>query len=273
MRVLCSVHTHSCLCDGRDTLAEMAQAAYEAGAVSFGASGHSHTPIPYDRGNVLPADPVAYRAEVLGLREAYRGQMDVLLGIEQDACADGPVPDWVDYWIGSVHNLRGPDGAYYPVDWDAERFRETIRALSPGDPVGLAERYYGAVAEMARRRPTILGHVDLVTKFNEGGAFFREGDPRYRAAAQAALRAAGVAVTLLEINTGAVARGYRTVPYPAPFLLKAWREMGGRIILTADAHAAAGIVYGYAQAAEVARAAGYDRSVVLTATGPREVSL
>ena len=33
---ICSVHTHSTLCDGKDTLAEMARAAFEAGVVSFG---------------------------------------------------------------------------------------------------------------------------------------------------------------------------------------------------------------------------------------------
>ena len=67
MRQFCSVHTHSTLCDGKDTLAEMVRAAFEAGAVSFGASGHSHTPIPEDEGGVLPADMTAYRAEVLRL--------------------------------------------------------------------------------------------------------------------------------------------------------------------------------------------------------------
>ena len=34
--------------------------------------------------------------------------MEVLLGIEQDSCSPQPVPDWADYWIGSVHNLRDP---------------------------------------------------------------------------------------------------------------------------------------------------------------------
>ena len=46
MRNFCSVHTHSTMCDGKNTLAEMAAAAFAAGAASFGASGHSHTPIP-----------------------------------------------------------------------------------------------------------------------------------------------------------------------------------------------------------------------------------
>ena len=104
MRAFCSVHTHSVMCDGKNTLAEMAAAACDAGAASFGASGHSHTPIPEDEGCVLPADMSAYRAEVLRLREEYRGRMDVLLGIELDNCAD-VTAEGFDYWIGSAHRL------------------------------------------------------------------------------------------------------------------------------------------------------------------------
>ena len=119
---LCSVHTHSALCDGKGTLAEMAAAAYAAGVRFFGASGHSHTPIPYDAGNVLPADMAEYRRQVLALRAEYDGRMEVLLGIEQDSCSAQSVPDWTDYWIGSVHNLYDPrTGKYHGVDWSAER--------------------------------------------------------------------------------------------------------------------------------------------------------
>ena len=123
---------------------------------------------------------------------------------------------------------------------------------------------------MAARRPTILGHLDLVTKFNAGNRFFDEDSPRYRAAALEALHAADPWATLLEINTGAVSRGYRKTPYPALFLLREWRRMGGRIILTADAHSADAVVFFYEGAAELARAAGYGSSVLLTAAGDVE---
>ncbi len=123
---------------------------------------------------------------------------------------------------------------------------------------------------MAARKPTILGHIDLITKFNGSGAFFDEAAPRYRTAALDALHAADPRETLLEINTGAMSRGYRKTPYPALFLLREWRDLGGRIILTADAHRAGDIVYGYAQAAELARAAGFSRSTLLTLLGREE---
>ncbi|MCI8687010.1 MAG: histidinol-phosphatase HisJ family protein [Lawsonibacter sp.] len=269
MREFCSVHTHSTLCDGKDTLADMARAAFQAGAVSFGASGHSHTPIPEDEGGVLPADMTAYRAEVLRLREEYAGRMDVLLGIELDNCAD-VTAEGFDYWIGSVHRLSGPDGRLYTVDWRPELLAACRDAAFGGDGLAMAEAYYREVGRMAARRPTILGHIDLVTKFNGGGAFFDEGSPRYRRAALEALRKLDPEAALLEINTGAMSRGYRDTPYPAPFLLEAWREMGGRVILTADAHSASAIAYGYEAAEELARSAGFTRSVLLTLEGAVE---
>lgn len=270
----CSVHTHSTLCDGKNTLEEMAAAACAAGVRYFGASGHSHTPIPHDEGGVLPADPAEYREEVLRLRREYAGRMEVLLGIEQDSCTLEAVPAWADYWIGSVHNLHDRrTGRYYCVDWDEQRLTAGRDEMFGGDFLALAEGYYADVAAMASRGPTILGHIDLVTKLNRGNRFFDENAPRYRAAALAALRAADPQLTLLEINTGAVSRGYRTAPYPALFLLKEWRAMGGKVILTADAHSVDTVVSGYAQAAELAKAAGFDSSVLLTLAGPVECAL
>jgi len=265
---LCSVHTHSTLCDGSGTPEEMAAAARAAGVRYLGFSGHSHTAIPSDGDGVLPADLTEYRGTVLALRARWAGELDVLLGIEQDSCADGPVPPDFDYWIGSVHNLRDPeDGAYYAVDWKPEVLAACCVRTFRGSFPALIAAYYADVAAMARQRPTILGHIDLITKLNGGGELFDEDDRRYRAAAREALHAADPDATLLEINTGAMARGYRSVPYPARFLLEEWRAMGGRIILTADAHSPGAVVFGYREAAELARAAGYRESVLLTPGG------
>ena len=264
----CSVHTHSVLCDGKSTLAEMAEAAFAAGVRYFGVSSHSPTPIPYDAGNVLPEDLTAYRQAVLSLRETYAGRMEVLLGIEWDSQSLDAPPPWLDYWIGSVHNLRDPrTGGYHAMDWDVEKLLACRDEMFGRDLWAMIRGYYAEVGAIAARRPTILGHVDLITKFNEGGALFDEDDPRYRSAALDALHRADPDATVLEINTVAMARGYRTVPYPALFLLKEWREMGGRVILTADAHTADGIVYGYDAAGTLAREAGFRESVVLTRQG------
>lgn len=268
----CSVHTHCTLCDGKDAPAAMAAAAFQAGVKYYGFSSHSHTPLPEDEGCVLPVDMTAYRKAVLDLRAEYEGRMEILLGLEWDNCAD---VSWegFDYWIGSAHRLRGPDGNFYTVDWGEEELRACRDNAFHGDGIAMVQSYYAEVRRVAALRPTILGHIDLVTKFNEKSPFFDEEHPAYRAAALDALHGADPKATLLEINTGAIARGYRTSPYPALFLLREWRTMGGEIILTADAHSASGILYAYDEAVKLAKAAGFARSVLLTAAGPAHVSL
>ena len=39
-----------------------------------------------------------------------------------------------------------------------------------------------------------------------------------------------------EINTGAISRGYRTSPYPAPFILDELQALSAPLIITPDTH-------------------------------------
>ena len=131
----------------------------------------------------------------------------------------------------------------------------------------VAEGYFREVEKVAAMKPTILGHIDLITKLNSGNKFFDEEAPRYQAAALKALHRTDPEATVLEINTGGMARGYRECPYPAQFLLEEWRAMGGRVIVSSDAHTAGGIVFGYDLAIKRAKDAGFDHSVLLTLSG------
>jgi len=259
-----SMHTHSTFCDGKNTMAEMAAAAYEAGVKYYGFSGHAHTPCPADVGICMDADMTAYRREADRLQQEYECRMDIMLGIEWDACSDIEVPGWTDYWIGAVHNLQDREsGEYYTVDWNQEELQRCCDRMFGGDAIAMAKRYYADVAAVAEKKPDILAHIDLITKLNAGNRFFDEASREYQAAALEALHAVDPQKTLLEINTGGMARGYRDRPYPAPFILREWNRMGGKVILTADAHTAEGIQYAYDVAAEAAMAAGFRTSVLM----------
>ena len=268
----CSIHTHTTLCDGKGTPEEMAASAYASGVLYYGFSGHSFSPNPDDFGYNLPPDTSEYRRKVLALREEYAGRMEILLGIEWDSWTEGD-PEGYDYWIGSAHAIWDAAGNYYAVDNTPEILRECLDKVFGGDALALAEEYYREVAKMAARKPDILGHIDLVTTYNERHAFLDEANPRYRRAALDALHSVDVSATLLEINTGAMSRGWRTTPYPAPFILEEWRRMGGKIIITADTHSPATILYAYDKAIAAAVAAGYGESAVLTLNGVRECAL
>lgn len=50
---------------------------------------------------------------------------------------------------------------------------------------------------------------------------------------------------VFEINTGAISKGYRTVPYPSADQISYIKSKGGVLILSSDSHAAGTICYGF----------------------------
>ena len=53
-----------------------------------------------------------------------------------------------------------------------------------GDMLSLAEEYFKTVSQVVEKTNCdIIGHFDLIRKFNEGNKLFDENNPRYRKAA------------------------------------------------------------------------------------------
>ena len=95
-----------------------------------------------------------------------------------------------------------------------------------------------------RTRCTIVGHFDLVSKYNEACDLFDPAHPRCRRAALDAMQCLLEKPVIFEINTGAMARGYRSVPYPDPFLLRELEARGARLILSSDCHEKQNLLFG-----------------------------
>ena len=249
-----NVHSHTTFSDGRDSAEDMVRAALALGFHTLGFSEHS--PADYDD-SAMPADrESAYCAEARRLRRRYAGQIDVLLGLEHDwyspAAADG-----YDFTIESVHYLR-PGGAYFSVDWTRPKLEAAIREFYGGDPYALCRDYFQTVcASIEGTDADILGHIDLVMKFNEARDLFDDADPRYLEGALACATLAAKSGRLVEINSGAVARGYRKAPYPGAAMLRRIREAGGRIILSSDCHDARFLDCHFAESAALAKACGF----------------
>ena len=259
-----NLHTHTVLCDGRSTAREMAAAALAAGCGAIGFSGHAY--FPGQDWSMTPEKLIQYRAWVREEQERYAGRMAVYLGLEQDFLS--PPPDYpYDYLIGSIHFVkRGTE--QFPVDDCPEAFERVVAEGYGGDPLAFVRDYYRMEAEVIRQTGCqIVGHFDLVTKFNEGNRYFDGQSPAYRAMAMEALTALLEQDPIFEINTGAMSRGYRATPYPDPYLLRAMAERGARITLTGDSHHADAILFGYDKALELAAACGVRELWYLTDDG------
>lgn len=256
-----NLHTHTTFCDGKSTAEEMVQAALHLGFTSLGFSGHSYVPFDPECG-MAPDAERAYREEIKRLKALYGGKIQLYCGIEQDYCS-GRRAEGYEYAIGSVHYVF-KDGEYLPVDWSAQRTEDIVTEHFGGDPYAYAESYYGLVGGVLEvTGADIVGHFDLIRKYDEDGHMFDEGHPRYRAAVLGALDRLCVSKPVFEINTGAMSRGYRSTPYPSLWILKELRRRGCPIIITSDCHNHNDLDYGDQTAVRLARAAGFDQQVQL----------
>ncbi len=254
-------HVHTVYCDGKATPRQMVQAALARGFIALGFTGHACT--PFDPGYCMSRKVAEeYAAEVRALAAEYADSLDVFLGVELDLYGED-VPFVPDYAVGSIHYVRSGED-YVSVDDTLELLQEGIERHFGGDPMALTQAYFRQYEKLPELPCVkIIGHFDLLTKFG----IMDESDPLYRAAALEALEGLSGRDLLLEINTGAMSRGCRTVPYPAPFLLRRWQELGGGIILSGDAHSPEGLAFAFDEAAALARDCGFRERAFLTRDG------
>ncbi len=259
-----NLHTHTSFCDGADTPREIVLSAIDMGMEAIGFSGHSHT--AFDTSFAMSREGEAlYREEILGLQKEFAGRIRILLGIEQDLYSDPCGADYA-FSIGSVHYVMSR-GEYLSVDESAEHFAKIVKEHFGGDPYRFVAAYYENVASLAEISPTIIGHFDLVAKFNEGNRFFDESDPRYLRPALDALDVLLSRDVIFEINTGAIARGYRRMAYPSSMLLRRIAQRRGSVTFSSDAHKKEQLLFGFEDAIRFARAAGLGSILLYTRDG------
>lgn len=251
-----NLHAHCTYDDGRNTPEEMVRASQCAGLESVGISLHS--PMPFETAWAAKAEEIpAFLCEMRRLRQAYAGQIRVYAGIEWDVLSPASDLARFDYVIGSVHHL--PVGSRYPTvddrEWTTEAFLERHFG---GDADAAAEWYYRELEKVAQEpEADIVGHFDLLTKFNERRRYFDEESPAYRRAALRTMEALVAAGKIFEVNTGAISRGYRSTPYPSRALLCALACMGGRVTVSADAHDVRAVATHFEQAEALICACGF----------------
>jgi histidinol-phosphatase (PHP family) len=253
--ILQNLHCHSTFDDGQNSLEEMARAAASAGLHSLGFS--VHTPMPFDACWTISKNRISdYRQETNRLKAAYRGEIALFCGAEWDLHSSIKPYDF-DYVIGSIHHIAR-QGELSNVDNTPEETRRIIRSFFQSDADAMAEAYFRQYFELAEvEEVDIVGHFDLLTKFDEPLPFFSEASPRYLAAAWEAMDALIEAGKIFEINTGAISRGYRTTPYPSQTLLKEICARGGKITISSDAHRAEDIAFGFDLAEKLATSCGF----------------
>lgn len=262
MKILSTLHNHCTMCDGKSPAEEMISAAVSAGFTDFGMSCHGFA--PFDPAYSIPGEE-EYLSAMAVQRDTFAGQIRVFTGIEEDLFAPSAIPERYDYRIGDVHYARDRStGELIPVDGSVKELNRVIRDLYRGDAMDMVREYYQNMVLASETRPLVMGHFDLITKYNRAGRFFDEESGLYMDLAEEALQACLSNGVVFEINVGAVVRGRRDVPYPAPFLLRRLRELGGQVTLSADCHYAPLLTTGLDLAVLAARDAGFSQALQFT---------
>ncbi len=235
-----SLHNHSTFCDGKDSMYDMAKAAFDAGFTDYGFSSHGESYFDPNLKGVTPSNFLDYKRIIGELKDLYAGKMNIYTAIEQDYYSPVDIPrSELDYLIGSVHDIYSTENNKgYWVDGSNEMLQSCIDEVFGSNSMKLVEHFYElSVINVRENSPDVIGHFDLIVKNNSNNAFFDETSKNYINIATDALDECIKSDSIFELNTGAVYRQFRTTPYPAPFLLKRLCEKKSPVILSADAHA------------------------------------
>lgn len=248
-----NLHTHTKFCDGKDTPEEIVLKAIELGFDTIGFSIHSPLQISWDT--------EGYKKEITRLKLIYSDQINILCGIEFEQCSTCDTSGY-DYVIGTCHyfNINGTPVGF---DRDTKTVQSVIDTFFDGDGLKFAKAYYRDMATLYKRvKYDIVGHFDLITKNIEMCKLFDTQSKEYKNAAFEALHAIIEDVQVFEINTGAIARGYRTTPYPVPFILKEIKNIGGKVILSSDCHDKSFLNCWFNESLELLKFCGFDKVAI-----------
>jgi histidinol-phosphatase (PHP family) len=249
-------HTHHSRCGHAvGTLEEYIESAIAKGMAQIGLSDHMpllHVdPETYYPEMAMPmAELPAYVEECLQLKEKYKDQIQVRVGLEGDyieGCEE-QIADIIqsypwDYVIGSVHFLG---------TWDITDFRQ-VHNWEGRNIIEVYEQYYDAVQKAAAAGfYDYIGHIDAIKRF--GYRPEEDATPLEDAALQAVARH-GLAI---ELNAAGIHTAAKEM-YPSLRMLEKARALEIPVTYGSDAHHPDRIGQNWEQALTMLKTAGYSR--------------
>ena len=252
--MLGNFHTHTTFCDGKNTAEELVLYGVENNFSSIGFSGHGYTEFDL---RYCMKDTIGYISEINRLKEKYKGKIQIYLGIEEDAFHFSNREDF-DYIIGSSHYFC-VDEKYYPIDSNYDYFKECLKAFNY-DTHKLATEYYEKFCSyILTRKPDIVGHFDLITKFDEIDVTRFLNDEKYFEIAEKYMEKVANSSCAFEVNTGAISRGFRKNPYPHERLLNILKKYDAPLILSSDCHDKENLCFGFDDAKKILCDVGFNK--------------
>jgi histidinol-phosphatase (PHP family) len=259
----------------------MIKSAIKQGLSYYGVS--SHAPLPFDTDWIMKDNDLdQYIYEIQSLKEKYKDKISVLAGLEVDYLPDfestfnkDGLTSGIDYIVGSVHFLgKLSDSTRWTVDYDKRELENGIRESFNGDTKLAVKTYYRLIGDMAEKmEPDIIAHLDLIKKNNLDNCFFDESETWYIETVRECLKRISNTRSVIEINTGGVARGYMKEFYPSDRILRDILDMRIPVTISSDAHAVEDVAFGFDNAVLKLEAMGFEKVNYLTENGWKETDI
>jgi histidinol-phosphatase (PHP family) len=268
---LVNFHTHSNFCDGKEEPRLYVESAIEKGFIALGFSSHAPTPFGLDwtlSNEKLPF----YFEEIKKLKEEYSGKIEIYLGLEFDFFKKAQYQsiyfnykETLDYNLASVHFLSDrKNEKFYIIDGSIESYINALNEVFKGDVKSFVKEYYNLIKEMILTyKPDIIAHIDLIKKNNKDAVFFKETEEWYREAILETLDIVSKSSSILEVNTGGIARGSISDFYPSEWLFKECYRRNIPIIINSDAHDPGKIDALFTEAKKSLKRAGFSTQKIL----------
>ncbi|MBQ7639304.1 MAG: histidinol-phosphatase HisJ family protein [Clostridia bacterium] len=245
-----NMHTHSVFSDGKNTPEDIVETALEKGFVSIGFSDHSYT--FFDTHYCMLKEKYGlYKETVAWLKEKYKGKIEIYCGTEFDRFSDPAYREGFDYFITGVHYVL-INGEYYAVDGKREDVTRAINEGLGGDEKKYVKMYYELVSSCAGLSPLYMGHFDLLTKYG----MVDDASKYYKNTALEAVDSLLEKNIPIEVNTGAMAKGIKSAPYPAGFILERIAEKDGCVVFGSDCHDMTKLDFAFESCLEAVKGAG-----------------
>lgn len=261
---LSNLHTHCGLDDGTGTMEEYVLSALSKGFTALGFS--CHTPLGIeDSWHMRNENFSYYLDEIDRLRRLYKDRIEIYAGLELDFIEDtgemagNEYRDRLDFTIGSVHLMRhAKSDRYLAVDGPVEEYETLLQDNFDGDIQRFVGHYFTLQERMMESwKFDILGHCDLMKKRNVDNRFFDPTQMWYRKLTSHLLKTAKKHKIRIELNTGGIARGAISEPYPSPEMISACAELGIPMTLSSDAHQSSHIDFYFSQADDLLVQSGH----------------
>lgn len=236
-------HTHTTWCDGKSTPEKIISKAIELGYKSLGFSGHAPTKLQAEW-QMTPDGFAEYKQKILKLKKTSASQIQIYLGVEADyipniAGSSNFKKDNLDYIIGSVHYVSSNlfQDKFLTIDASPEVFENGVKHLFNNNIKAAVVRYYETIREMLMvDKPDIIGHLDLVKKFNKGNRYFNEQEAWYKDEINKTIEVIRTTNCMVEINTRGFYKNLMSDFYPSNEIIEKCHEFNIPLVINTDTH-------------------------------------